>query len=149
MSHDLRLERLIDGSPEEVFDAFTDSDAMLVWYQENPDWVVDVVACDVRVGGTTIVSFGPSNGEWHCREEMTYTEVARPNRLVYDEVFGAGESSSFETVVAITFEDQDGKTLFTLVQTGFPSTDERDAHQGGWPGFIDRLERVVVGRRTS
>lgn len=148
MSHDLRLERLLDGTPDEVFDAFVDPDAMLEWYQENPGWDVEVVACDVRVGGTTIVSFGPRSGEWHCREEMTYTEVERPHRLAYNEYFGAGEESGFHTVVSLTFEDRDGKTLLTLSQTGFPNVDERDAHLGGWPGFLDRLERVVAARKA-
>jgi hypothetical protein len=34
----------------------------------------------------------------------------------------------------------------TIVQTGFPDAAIRDDHQGGWPGFIDRLEQVVTQR---
>jgi hypothetical protein len=29
----------------------------------------------------------------------------------------------------------------------FPNAEERDAHQNGWPGFIDRIERIVAKRR--
>lgn len=146
MSHDLRVERLLDGTPDEVFDAFTDPDAMLEWYQDNPGWNVEVCACDVRVGGTTIVAFGP--GDDRYTEHMTYTEVARGQRLVYNERFGFPDGNGYDTIVTITFETQDGKTLVTIVQTGFPSTVERDGHQSGWPGFIDRLERVVAKRRS-
>ena len=147
MSHDLRIEKLIDGTPEEVFEAFTEPDAMLVWYIDHPGWEVEIVSCDVRVGGTTSVRFG--SGAEKYREDMTYTEVERPYRLSYDEDFVMPDSSSFLTKIAITFEDQAGKTLMTLLQTGFPDAEQRDAHQGGWPNFLNRLEQVVVDRRVS
>jgi uncharacterized protein YndB with AHSA1/START domain len=148
VSYDLRIERLIDGTPDEVFEAFTDADAMKIWYEDNPGWNVDVVACDLRVGGTTIVAFGP-DGDAPYKEEMTYTDVVRPNRVAYDEKFVMPDGSSFDTVITVTFDAQNGKTLMTIVQTGFPNTEHRDAHQGGWPGFIDRLERVVTARRAA
>jgi len=146
MSHDLRIERLIDGTPDEVFDAFVDPDAMHEWYRDNPGWNVEVRSCDVRVGGTTIVAFGPDDKRYV--EEMTYSEVARPSRLVYAERFVNPDGSAFDTLITLTLEAQNGKTLLTIVQTGFPDAGERDAHQGGWPGFIDRLERVVAARRV-
>lgn len=147
MSYDLRIERLVDGDPDEVFDAFTGADAMLEWYADGTGWNVEVLACDLRVGGTTIVAFGP--GEERYREEMTYSEVARPRRLAYTERFAKPDGSSFDTSIVVTFEEDAGKTRLTIVQTGFPNADERDGHQGGWPGFIDRLERVVAKRRAA
>lgn len=146
MSHDLRLERLLDGTPDETFAAFTDADAMLEWYQDGPDWEVQVLACDVRVGGTTTVSFGP--GAERYVEDMIYAVVERPTRLAYTEVFRMPDGSSFTTEIVVTFEAQGDKTLLTIVQTGFPDVEQRDAHQGGWPGFLDRLERVVAERRV-
>ena len=148
MSYDLRLERLIDGTPDEVFAALTDAGAMQEWYEDNPGWAVSVEAADVRVGGTTTVAFGPQGDEPY-REEMTYSEVVVPNRLAYLEVFRMPDGSAFETNIVVTFEAQSGKTLMTIVQTGFPNAEQRDAHQGGWPGFIDRLEQVVIKRRMS
>ncbi len=147
MSYDLRIERLIDGAPDEVFDAFTQPDAMLEWYIDNPGWEVEILACDVRVGGTTSVRFG--SGAEKYREDMTYTEVDRPRRLAYNEDFVMPDGSTFLTHITVTFEDQNGKSLMTIAQTGFPNAEQRDAHQGGWPGFLDRLERVVIRGRTS
>ncbi len=145
MSHDLRIEKLVDGTPDEVFDAFTDADAMREWYIDNPGWEVEILSCDLRVGGTTSVRFG--SGAEKYREDMTYTEVERPARLVYDEDFVMPDGSSFLTHITVTFEDQAGKTLMTIVQTGFPNVEQRDAHQGGWPGFLNRLEQVVTKAR--
>jgi uncharacterized protein YndB with AHSA1/START domain len=94
------------------------------------------------------VAFGP-DGDAPYKEEMTYTEVAAPHRLAYNEKFVMPDGSSFDTVITITFDAQNGKTLIAIVQTGFPNTGQREAHQGGWPGFIDRLERVVASRRAA
>jgi len=82
VSHDLKLERLLDGTPDEVFEAFTDADAMLEWYQDNAGWVVEVLECDVRVGGTTTVSFG--SAEERYVEVMTYTQVESGRRLAQE-----------------------------------------------------------------
>ena len=147
MSHDLKIEKLVDGTPDEVFDAFTQPDAMLEWYVDNPGWEVEILSCDVRVGGTTSIQFGPAAAKY--REDMTYTEVDRPARLVYDEDFVMPDGSSYLTHLTVTFEDQNGKTLLTIVQTGFPNSEQRDGHQGGWPGFLDRLEQAVIKRRMS
>ncbi len=148
MSYDLKLERLLDGTPAQIFDAFVDADAMLEWYQDSEGWQVEVLACDCRVGGTTVVSFGPGSDERYV-EEMTYSVVDRPSRIAYLEIFRMPDGTSYPTEITITFDAQDGKTLMTLVQTGFPNAEQRDGHQGGWPGFIDRLERVVANRRAA
>ena len=144
MSHDLRIERVIDASPEEVFAAFTEADAIREWWQAHERWTVEVVSCDVRVGGTTRIVFG--DPEAPCREDMTYTEVDRPHRLACTDVFVTPDGTAVETQLVVSFHGQVAKTLMTIVQTGFPTVEQRDRHQGGWPRFMDRLERVVTGR---
>ena len=147
MSHDLRLERMFDATPEEVFDAFTDPEAQKEWYQDNEGWVVTAV-CDLRPGGRWDVAFGPAGADPY-RETSVFMEVDRPRRLAYRSTFSTPDGSSFDTELVVTFEERAGKTLLTIVQTGFPTAKDRDDHQGGWPGFIDRLERVVARRRVS
>jgi uncharacterized protein YndB with AHSA1/START domain len=147
MSYDLRIERLLDGTPDEIFDTFVDPVAIKEWYQLRSDWEVAVLSCDARTGGTTSVEFGSPNEGWKCREDMTYTVVERPGKLAYNQVFTSGDES-YHTVVTFTFEPQDSKTLLTLVETGYPNAEERDAHENGWPGFIDRLEQVAIARRA-
>jgi hypothetical protein len=51
--------------------------------------------------------------------------------------------------VSVTFTNQDGKTLLSLHETGYPDPGERDAHQNGWPSFLERLEHVAVERRSA
>ena len=42
-----------------------------------------------------------------------------------------------------TFEDQDGSTLMTIVQRGFPTVALRDEHAVGVPDALTRFQRVV------
>jgi uncharacterized protein YndB with AHSA1/START domain len=146
VTYDLRIERLIDAAPETVFDAFVDPDAQALLYdnEEETDWTVES-ELDLRVGGTWTIVFGKV-GEEPFREINVFTEVDRPRRLVFTSTMFKGKyGGSFATTVTVTFEDRDGKTLLTIVQTGFERREERDMIQGGWPSIIDALERVVGG----
>lgn len=46
--------------------------------------------------------------------------------------------------MTITFEDQDGKTLLTMVQIGFETEADRDDFMTGWPEYLETLRRVVT-----
>lgn len=144
MTYDLRIERLIDAPTEAVFDAFVDPEAQKVLYdnEEEADWTVDS-DLDLRVGGTWTIVFGKV-GEEPFRENNVFTEVDRPRRLVFRSTMVQGKyGGSFDTILTVKFEDRDGKTLLTIVQTGFESREERDMIEGGWPSILDALERVV------
>ena len=144
MSHDLRVERWFDATPEEVFDAYTDPAAQREWYQDQPGWIVQA-ECDLRVGGQWTVAFGPPGAEPY-RETNVFKQVDRPRRLVYTSRVTMPDGSSFDTGMEVTFQERDGRTQMTIVHTGFPSAKLRDDHRGGWSGFLDRLEWVVDAR---
>ena len=156
MTYDLRIERMIDAPPEVVFDAFVEPEAQKFMYgkQEEPAWNVES-ELDLRVGGTWTIAFGKS-GEEPYRETNMFTEVDRPLRIEFDMTMAMGEEGrdkggqDFSTNVTVTFEDRDGKTLLTIVQTGFENENDRDgAVEDGWPRILDALERVVAERRST
>jgi uncharacterized protein YndB with AHSA1/START domain len=150
MTYDLKLERLIDATPEEVFHAFTDPEAHKSWYEDNPGWNVES-SVDLRVGGVWSTSFGAA-GQPPYREVNTFTVVERPSRLEYRSTFHNADGTSFDTELVVTFEARRDKTMLTIVQAGFEEQQDRDDHQGGWPAFIDRLEQYAVSahhRSTS
>ncbi len=144
MTYDLHLERLVDATPEEVFDAFTDPAAHREWYLDGPDHEVESTV-DLRVGGVWTTSFGP-RGAVPYREENRFSEVVRPTRLVYRSTFTMPDGSCFDTDLVVTFEAKGDKTLLTVLQSGFERESDRNDHQGGWPSFLDRLEQVVARR---
>ncbi len=144
MSYELSVERLIDASPDVVFDAFVDPDAQKVLYgdETDPAWTVDS-ELDLRVGGTWTLSFGKA-GQDRYRETNVFSEVDRPRRIAFgSSMFMVDDRRTIETTVTVTFEDRDGKTLLTIVQTGFDREQDRNDIREGWPSILDALERVV------
>jgi uncharacterized protein YndB with AHSA1/START domain len=147
MSHELKLERIIDASPEVVFDAFVDPGSQAELHgADQPGWTIQRCDTDVSVGGTSVYAMG-TEGQAPDVETRVTEVVDRPHRLVFSHSMNIVEwGRTVETEVTITFEDQDGKTLLTMVQTGFESVEDRDAFMSGWPAYLDTLQRVVAER---
>jgi uncharacterized protein YndB with AHSA1/START domain len=148
MSLDGEFSRLIDATPGEVFDAFTGPDGQEAFYgQDDPGWIVDS-QCDLRVGGVWTVDFGPSRRELY-RHRHVFQVIDRHRRLVLASTETRLDGSSFHTTLEFTFEARDGKTLMSMAQRGFPTTDLRDEHARGLPNAFARFERVVASQRRS
>jgi uncharacterized protein YndB with AHSA1/START domain len=142
--YDLRIERLIDAPAEVVFDAFIDPDAQRELYDDksDPSWTVESEIA-LHEGGTWTIVFGKA-GEEPYRETNVFSEVDRPRRVAFESsMFMPEDGRIIRTSVTVTLEVRDGKTLLTIVQTGFEREPDRDAIQGGWPSILDALERVV------
>jgi uncharacterized protein YndB with AHSA1/START domain len=102
----------------------------------------------VRVGGRFHVEFGPA-GEPPYTERGTYKEIDPPRRLVLNETLDGPDGTQWaDTTVTVSLEEQNGKTSLVLVHENFPSKERRDDAAGGWPGFIDRIERLLAERTT-
>ena len=148
MSHELRLERLYDAPPEIVFDAFVDPAAQEQLHGSGEGgWVVSRSETDVRVGGTSVYAMG-MQGQEPDVEVRVFSEVDRPHRLVFHHSmtstgWGGG---TVESEMTITFEAKGGKTLLTMVQTGFETEELRDDFLHGWPAYLDTLGTVVSSR---
>lgn len=149
MTYELKIERLVDAPPELVFDTYVDPEAQDELFSDQVEgWRLLESEIDLRVGGTWTIVFGPADeaGE-PDRIRSVFTEIDRPHRLAYDLTMYVGEwGRSVDFTESITFDEQDGKTLVTIVQGGFESEADRDAFMSGTPGFLDSLERVVAAR---
>ena len=140
-SLDIYIERWLDTTPTEAFDAWVDNDARRQWYA-MPDGATVEVENDFVVGGRWRVAFGLP--EQIYVESGVYREIDRPNRIVYTQDFRAPDGSGFETLITVTFAAHGDKTHFLLVDAGFPDEQSRTAHQNGWPSFLDRYEQVLA-----
>jgi len=146
MTYELRLERRYDAPPEVVFDAFVDPATQEELHGAgNPDWTVHSAETDVREGGTSTYVMG-TTGQNPDTETRVYSVVERPHRLVFRHAMAVAEwdGRTVDTEMTITFEEQDGATLLTMVQTGFEREEDRDGFLGGWPTYLDTLAGVVT-----
>ena len=142
MSLEFRYERLIQALPTRVFALFTSPAGQREFYgNDAPGWVVDS-RCELRIGGTWEIDFGPSPGELY-RHVHTFEVIDCPRRLLLatSETRLDGSTLAFSTEV--TFAPRGGATLMTMLQWGFPSDDLRDEHGRGVPHAFDRLERAL------
>lgn len=144
---DIRLERIVNARPDAAFDHWADAEARRQWYAPDDGWVVEAAETDLRVGGAWRVRFGPTSEEMYV-EHGVFEEIDRPRRLVYTTVYEFPDGRpSFQTRVTVTFEPRGERTLLTLLDTGYPSEEQRTAYETGWPDFLDAFERTLGAER--
>ncbi len=149
MTYDFKIERLLDAPPEPVFDTIVDpafKDEIFADVVEG--WTVLRFDIDFRVGGTWTMEYGPRDGSGP-NDVITsvFTEIDRPRRLAYDATMFIGEwGRTVGYSELITFEEQDGKTLLTVVESGFETEADRDAFESGTPDWVDSVQRVAEAR---
>ena len=103
MSFDIRLERLLDTTPDVAFHHWIDADARRRWYQgDEHDWVVDAHT-DLRVGGGFWGDMGAHTGTRLPRKGV-FLVVEPRHRLVYSSRFTTmtrAEGEAFEVQVTV------------------------------------------------
>lgn len=117
------ITRVFDAPRELVFEMWTDPKHLVHWWGPR-GFTTTVEEMDVRPGGHwKKTMYGPDGAVYP--NHSVFTEVVKPERLVY--THGGrkegGPSVSFEQTV--TFEELDGKTRVTM-RNLFPSAGERD-----------------------
>ncbi|BBH69220.1 hypothetical protein ACTI_59050 [Actinoplanes sp. OR16] len=146
---DLRIERRLPATPEQVFDAYTDAEKQKIWFSildEEPGIVE--IEVDLRVGGTQTAVWGP-NPETLFRETQTFVEIDRPHRLVTESTGVSPDGMTMTTRIEISFEAADDGTLMTVVQRGFPAPEIRDFFVSEvWAGAFARIEAFLVRRNA-
>ena len=143
---DVRLERVLPATPEQVFDAYTDAEAQKIWFSildEEPGIVE--IEVDLRVGGIQTAKWGP-DADTLFVEVQTFLEIDRPHRLVTSSTGSTPDGMEMTTRIEVTFEPEgDDSTRMTVVQSGFPTPEIRDFFQDmSWQGALDRIEAYLV-----
>ena len=146
MSPDVRLQRWFEAPPDVVFDAYTDPDAQRALRAGELDWVVEST-CDLRVGGEWIIRFGPASAPYV--ERNVFHSVERPHRLVYASTTEWPDGSRVESLMEISLQGLDGRTLLTLTQRGLPSGGIERGYIDGWNEFLDGFVARIQTRSAT
>jgi uncharacterized protein YndB with AHSA1/START domain len=73
-----------------------------------------------------------------------FREIERDRRIVYTFAWDARDDQpSVETIVTVTFEEKDGKTVQSFRQTPFMTVSARDGHVQGWNSCFNREQAYV------
>ena len=106
------------------------------------------VKLDLRPGGAFRACIRSPEGEDSWMSGI-YREVVAPERLVFTFAWEEDGKRGLETLVTVTFAEQEGKTKLTFHQAAFDSVEQRDSHLEGWGECLDRLAAYLISRRLK
>ena len=137
----LAIRRSYRASPQAVFDAFTQAEALSSWF--NPSGGTCETEIDLRVGGQYSIKMGLPDGEVaHVSGE--YLEI-EPGKLLVFTWAWAGTPDRVSKV-KIDFADQGDETQITLTHTEFFDEAARDRHNHGWEACLGHLPAYLANQ---
>jgi uncharacterized protein YndB with AHSA1/START domain len=127
LDREIVLVRVLDATPEAVFAAWTDADALCQWF--GPDgFTCTVREMDVRPGGRARFDMTSADGTVYTNR-FDFLEVTPSTRLVMDHGSDADDDPARFRVTITLDELAGGRTVLTLRQL-HPTVDHRRAAIG-------------------
>ena len=141
MPNTVRLNRVLRSTPERVYRAFLDPDAMSKWLPPN-GFTGKVHHMDARVGGTYRMSFANfTSGKSHSFGGE-YLELVPNEKIRHTDKFDDPNLPG-EMVVTITLQKVLVGTEMNIVQEGIPDVIPAEACTLGWQESLALLAKLV------
>ena len=141
MPNTVRFHRVLRATPEKVYRAFLDADAMAKWLPPN-GFTCKVHHLDARVGGSYKMSFTNfSTGNSHSFGG-TFTELVPHERIRYTDRFDDPNLPG-EMVTTIVLKKVSCGTELNIVQEGIPEVIPPEACSLGWQESLTLLAKLV------
>ncbi len=137
----VRFHRVLRTSPEKVYRAFLDADAMVKWLPPN-GFTGKVHHMDAKVGGGYKMSFTNfGTGKSHAFGGQ-YQELVPNERIRYTDKFDDPNLPG-QMQVTITLKKVSVGTELTIVQEGIPDMIPPEACYLGWQESLTLLAKLV------
>jgi uncharacterized protein YndB with AHSA1/START domain len=137
----IRLHRVLRATPERIYRAFLDADAMAKWLPPN-GFTGRVHHVDAKVGGTYKMSFTNfTTGNGHSFGG-TYVELVPNERIVHTDKFD-NPNLPGEMRTTITLKKVFCGTELNVVQEGIPAPIPAEACYLGWQESLALLAKLV------
>lgn len=141
----LQMEHTFSASREQVFSAWTNSEAASKWFlpEQDASWI-EPPQLDAKPNGHLrfhLISVGKEFDLYGV-----YSEIENPKKLAFSWKWksiplfeGAGD-----TLVTIRFAGDDSSTQIELIQERLPSQAALEAHQRGWARCFAGMEKLFA-----
>jgi uncharacterized protein YndB with AHSA1/START domain len=140
-THTIRLHRVIRSTPEKVYRAFLDADAMSKWLPPH-GFTCKVHHLDAKVGGTFRMAFTNfTNGKSHSFGGK-YLELVPNERLRYTDKFDDPNLPGVITVTVALKKASCGTEL-SIEQAGVPAVIPAEMCYLGWQDSLVQLAMLV------
>jgi uncharacterized protein YndB with AHSA1/START domain len=137
----IRLYRVLRATPEKIYRAFLDADAMAKWLPPN-GFTGKVHHLDAKIGGTFKMSFTNfTTGESHSFGGE-YLELTPHERIRHTDKFDDPNLPG-EMRVTITLKKVSVGTELNIVQEGVPEVIPPEACYLGWQESLALLAKLV------
>lgn len=143
----LQMSRLIRAPRERVCAAFLGAEQLRQWMGTRAMSVAEASA-DVREGGRWRVAMVGRDGTRFV-VGGEYRQIVPPERVAFTWAWEVGPAPGLQTLVEVTFTEQDGGTLLQMRHSGFPAAAAREAHARGWNASLNRLTEGLDPRGTA
>ncbi len=140
-THTIRLHRVLRSTPERVYRAFLDADALVKWLPPN-GFTAKVHHMDAKVGGSFKMSFTNfTSGKSHSFGGE-YLELTPHELIRYTDRFDDPNLPGAMTVT-ITLKKVSVGTELNAVQEGIPAVIPAEACYLGWQESLILLAKLV------
>ena len=137
----VRLHRVLRATPERVYRAFLDADAMVKWLPPN-GFTGKVHHLDARVGGSYKMSFANFTTGKSQSFGGTFLELKPHERIRHTDQFDSpGLPGEMQT--SITFRPVFCGTELSITQEGIPAAIPAEACYLGWQESLTLLAQLV------
>ncbi|HSV54722.1 MAG TPA: SRPBCC domain-containing protein [Burkholderiaceae bacterium] len=136
----LKLNRTYAVSPEKVWNAWTDPQALTKWFGPGEPSSVTLADMDVRAGGHYRIAFKTQDGQEH-KVSGIYREVVENRKLVFSWAWQS--TPERVSLVTVALRPVDGGTELSFLHEGFFDEAARDSHHGGWSGTFAKLDALL------
>ena len=140
-TNSVKFHRVIRATPERIYRAFLDGDAMAKWLPPH-GFTGKVHSMDARVGGGYKMSFTNFGSGSSHSFGGTYVELTPHERIRYTDKFDDPNLPG-EMQVTITFRTVSCGTELAVVQEGIPSVIPVDGCYLGWQESLSQLAQLV------
>ncbi|RYY26941.1 MAG: polyketide cyclase [Chitinophagaceae bacterium] len=139
--NNVSLHRVVKTSPEKLFRAFTEADAIASWLPPY-GFLCTVQSMDVKVGGSFHMSFRNFSTGYSHSFGGIYLEVQPGELLKYSDTFDDPNLPG-EMITTVRFRKTIIGTEIKILQEGIPEQIPADMCYLGWQDSLDKLARLV------
>jgi uncharacterized protein YndB with AHSA1/START domain len=139
-SNTIRLHRVLKASPEKIYRAFLDAEALVKWMPPH-GFTAKVHELEAKVGGSYKMSFTNfSTGSSHSFGG-TYVELIPYERIRHTDKFDTGLVGEMETTIAL--KQVVCGTELNITQAGVPAAIPPEVCYLGWQESLMLLAQLV------
>ena len=149
-SESLQLKHHYNASPEQVFAAWSDPEAVGKWFGPHSH-DCNVEQYDFKQGGRYQIRMIPKGEDTECGGDSTkdsvcageFVEIAAPNRIVMSFTWIENGGDIGDTLLTIEINPAGDGSQLVLTHERLPDEEMRAAHRGGWQGTLECLEAYL------